>query len=176
MRLWQITLFGFIIAIIGLSLWMQDYILIVPKTTALMRIPESTASQQVATLWYRNGDWQQQTIKALWTQDQAKNAATLVTQLITILVSERIMRKQAIVLNSFIDPTGRYLYLNFSRSPLSKNDSIAKKVAILQTICKTVGANCKEIQWIYFLVNNNSAQDYDLNLSLPWPATVQEIS
>jgi hypothetical protein len=61
------------------------------------------------------------------------------------------------------------LFLNFSHYPFAKERSTYAKLIWIQGLLKTINAYNQDIEQVYFLVDNKSLQDYELDFSYPWP-------
>ena len=61
------------------------------------------------------------------------------------------------------------IFVHFSHYPFDKDASTYTKLAWIQGLLKTIHTHNKNIEFIYFFVDDKHLKDYELDFSRPWP-------
>ncbi len=153
---------------LGYLIHNEHIIILFPETYSL----ESTSSQSKPSnislyTWNQNGTYSKETISLMFTNTKRKNIEQIVKK--WLLAQEYQTIPVTTLKNAALSFDEKDLFINFSSYPFNRQASIYAKLSWIQGLFKTIKEYNASIEHVYFLAQQKTLTDYELDFSHAWP-------
>jgi hypothetical protein len=147
--------------------WWHEWIIIrYPGSSATLAISGDTVSHSMVNIV----TWQQQ--KHIISQEQihitpdgADNLSTIISRWLSLQMDASSAQVQSVLIN----PDTGIVYLSFTSSPFSQQNTIYDNWMMVQALLKTIENYDPRIKKIQLLTNHHPLSDGYLDFTRPWP-------
>jgi len=147
----------------------NNHLVIKFNLTTPVYIKHIKKERKLVKLYFYNNSWIEEEKELIQSSNILESLRYIINSWLNISYEEKYILKKIFLDNILIDSKKEVIFLSFSKSFLNKNDSIKKKLYIIESLLKTIRSNNKDIKYIFFLVDNKPMQDYHFNFEKPFP-------
>lgn len=166
---------GMLAAGIIYSFYMYEVVILWPRTSHTpSTLVQSSEAIKTPIFYFKDNKWLQTSHDILW--DNAKpRFIQLIQNTLDTLHQEHLIAKPVKVEFAQTNNSGGILYVQFDRSPLHAIDAVEKKIAVIDSIMRTIAETKSGINAVQFLVNHKPMVDMHLDFIQPWIISILSI-
>lgn len=156
---------------LGYYAWQQEWFIFNYPCTVTYGNKNTQLSNKQAHIWYKDqGQWKRETTNVLWSNIRAsENAYRLAQRTLGTMHENRLLKKKVSVIRALGDYTGTELLVFFDHTPFHESSSVQEKIAIIDSILKTLRENDSPFSTVRFFVGTKSLEDEHLDFAHAWP-------
>lgn len=163
-----LSLISFFGGILGYALYNKFIVVQFNHSTSPLLQPVKTKKMVTLYFWHNNR-WYSEVQEIIWSSHPQENIEMITTAWLTLLDTENIIPKKAVLQSAALSINKQEVYLSFDRNILPKQWSIHRKVMLLEGLFKTLRDNSTPIALVHILVHHQPLIDSHLDFTLGWP-------
>lgn len=159
------------IAGLGYYAWQRGWLIIqCPTHNILATSLQTPSDKKTVTLyaWHAN-QWKKEKTELILPDQQAGSAQIIIQALLAWFADERWLGKKVTIDHILTSNTDQELLVSLNKVLFSKTMSTHHKIAIIESIMKTLRENGIKIPLIRFLVDHEPMHDTHLDFTHSWP-------
>ncbi len=161
------SIFCLILGATGYLIYTEKMIILFPKNESFLLKNDSLENKEISLFkWNQNNTYSIEKMNLLPSKSESYNIHQIISHWVRIYNSQN--KNESSLQKNTISSDGKILFLHFSHSPFYKNFSTYKKLSWIQGLFKTIHEYNKKITSVYFFIENNPLQDYELDFSHAW--------